>query len=303
MITEMYLKRKKKGKCPTMSSSTKPVKISCKRKALIDDNGEPVMVGKKKAVLPPAKKQKNAPIGHTKLATLKAAMATAPSKALLTKKSSTNQQVPTRSVSVEIEDMYDEQDHPHFDPPRNPQHILESVDSEEDDGPPPPAIDVDEQEDEPEEEEPEEDNDTELGWFFKLLRKFANFSIVCLSKDWTSPIYVFFRNTPQIEYKKDRQCHVFECAAGRCKSRSGRDVRRFLDKRDARSTSNLRKHAKGCWGDETVAAADETRDLEAARAIMTKSTLKDGSITAEFERIGRGKVTYSHRQHTTTESR
>jgi hypothetical protein len=96
---------------------------------------------------------------------------------------------------------------------------------------------------------------------------------------------------------------VFECAAGRCKSRSGRDVRRFLDKGDAKSTSNLRKHAKGCWGDETVAAADATRDLEGAKAIMTKSKFKDGSITAEFERIGRGKVTYSHRQHTTTESR
>jgi len=49
--------------------------------------------------------------------------------------------------------------------------------------------------------------------------------------------------------------HVFECAAGKCKARNGRDVRRFLDKGDAKSTSNMRKHAKGCWGEEAVAAS------------------------------------------------
>ena len=50
-------------------------------------------------------------------------------------------------------------------------------------------------------------------------------------------------------------------------------------------------------------SADGTKDLEAARAVMLKTKLQDGTITAEFERIGRGKVTYSHRQHTSTESR
>jgi hypothetical protein len=63
------------------------------------------------------------------------------------------------------------------------------------------------------------------------------------------------------------------------------------------------KHAKICWGDETLAAADETKDLRAARAILTNSKLKDGSITVEFAWIGKGKVTYSHRQHTTAEAR
>lgn len=96
---------------------------------------------------------------------------------------------------------------------------------------------------------------------------------------------------------------MFECAAARCKSRCGRDVRRFLDKGDAKSTSNLRKHAKVCWGAETVAAADNTKDLRGARDILAKSKLKDGSIAAQFARIGNKTVSYSHRQHTTTETR
>lgn len=65
----------------------------------------------------------------------------------------------------------------------------------------------------------------------------------------------------------------------------------------------MRKHAKICWGAETVAAADATRDLNGARHVLAQSKLKDGSITAEFERIGKEKITYSHRQHTKMEAR
>ena len=124
-----------------------------------------------------------------------------------------------------------------------------------------------------------------------------------VSKEWVSPIYVFFRPTPRIEYEEGRRLYVFECAAGRCKARNDRDVRRFLDKSDARSTGNLRKHAKNCWWEEAVAAADSTRSIDAAREVLAKTKLRDGSITAEFARIGKTKVTYSHRQHTKTEAR
>ncbi len=128
-------------------------------------------------------------------------------------------------------------------------------------------------------------------------------SLARLSKGWNSPVYVFFRQTPRIEYKKECRCHIFECAAANCKGRTGRDVRRFLDTGDANLTGNMWKHAKICWGAETVTAADATKDLFGAREVLTKSKLKDGSITAEFARIGKGKVTYSHRQHTKTEAR
>jgi hypothetical protein len=105
-----------------------------------------------------------------------------------------------------------------------------------------------------------------------------------------------------IEYVKGRRVHVFECNAKHCKGKgNGRFVRRYLDTTDAKSTSNLRKHAKICFGDKEVASADKTRDVHAAREAL--KNMKDGSITEAFERVAKSKVTYSHRQHTTTESR
>ena len=97
---------------------------------------------------------------------------------------------------------------------------------------------------------------------------------------------------------------MFECAATHCLGRgNGRIVRRYLDTGDAKSTSNLRKHAKICWGEEAVAAADDTKDVHAAREALGKLGSVDGSITAAFERVAKSKVTYSHRQHTTAEAR
>lgn len=117
-------------------------------------------------------------------------------------------------------------------------------------------------------------------------------------------MYVFFKQTPSIEYIKDRHVHVFECAATNCMGKgNGRMVRRYLDTGDAKSTSNLRKHAKICWGEEAVAAADNTKNVGAAREALGKMNLVNGSITAAFERAAKGKITYSHRQHTATEAR
>ena len=87
----------------------------------------------------------------------------------------------------------------------------------------------------------------------------------------TSPIYVFFKKSPQIKYKDGRISHVFECIAERCKAKNGRDVRRYLDKGDGNSTGNLRKHVKTCWGQEAVDKADATRDLDAAREALANA--------------------------------
>ncbi|KAJ3487515.1 hypothetical protein NLJ89_g11705 [Agrocybe chaxingu] len=118
-----------------------------------------------------------------------------------------------------------------------------------------------------------------------------------LKKEWISPIYAFFKPTPDIGYEKGRRYHEFRCAAKGCK----KGVRRFLDKSDAKSTSNMQKHAKSCWGTETVEIADEAANLNEARKMV--GSLKDGSITAAFERKGKGCVTYSHRQHTKAETK
>ena len=74
----------------------------------------------------------------------------------------------------------------------------------------------------------------------------------------------------------------------------------YLNTGDAKSTGNLHKHARLCWGAEAMAAADETRNLGAAFEAL--KNVKDGSITGAFERVGKGKITYSHRQHTTTQT-
>lgn len=118
-------------------------------------------------------------------------------------------------------------------------------------------------------------------------------------KEWISPIYAFFDPTPAIESIDGRRAHSFKCMGKGCKV----TIRRFLDKKDARSTGNMRKHVKSCWGDDVLQAADEARNADEVRTKIIAGYLKDGSITTAFERKGKGKVTYSHRQHTRTETR
>ena len=60
-----------------------------------------------------------------------------------------------------------------------------------------------------------------------------------LGKDRISPIYVFFNCMPHIKRIDGCHVHVFVCAASHCKGRNGRDVCRFLDTGDAKSTSGL----------------------------------------------------------------
>ena len=114
--------------------------------------------------------------------------------------------------------------------------------------------------------------------------------------EWTSLIYMFFKQAPHIKYIDDHQAYVFECAAGQCKGKNGRDVHCHLEKGDRKSTSNLSKHAKIFWGANTVEIADETCDVDTAHKVLSKTKLQDGSIIAEFTQIGKGKVTFSTHQ-------
>ena len=117
---------------------------------------------------------------------------------------------------------------------------------------------------------------------------------------WDSPIYAFFEPVPEIEYVDERRSHVFKCSARKCGAR----IRRFLDSKDRSSTGNLRRHARSCWGDEAVDTACTAANIEEAREKVVGALLRDGSITAAFERKkGDSKVTYSHRPHTRAETR
>jgi hypothetical protein len=84
-----------------------------------------------------------------------------------------------------------------------------------------------------------------------------------------------------------------------------RHIWRYLDTADGKSTSNLHRHAKTCWGEEAVVGADAAKSHGATHEVVEKSLMMlDGSITAMFECVkGNGKVTYSHKQHTKTEAR
>ncbi|KAJ2936232.1 hypothetical protein H1R20_g862, partial [Candolleomyces eurysporus] len=60
------------------------------------------------------------------------------------------------------------------------------------------------------------------------------------------------------------------------------------------STGNLFKHARKCWGKSVINQAVQANDLAAARAgLETLKVLADRTITATFERTGKGKVTFS----------
>ncbi|KIK78545.1 hypothetical protein PAXRUDRAFT_40912, partial [Paxillus rubicundulus Ve08.2h10] len=120
-----------------------------------------------------------------------------------------------------------------------------------------------------------------------------------LMKEWTSPIYAFFDATPQILTIDGWQVHEFKCSAWGCKVK----IQCYLDKKDVRSTGNMQKHVKGCWGPEVLPATDSAKDANEVCKNIVGSILCTGSITAEFERKGKGKVVYSHRQHTHTETR
>lgn len=80
-------------------------------------------------------------------------------------------------------------------------------------------------------------------------------------------------------------------------------MRQNLNTRDSTSTGNLRNHAKLCWGEETVETASCAGNVRGARTALADAVLKDGSITAAFERQGKEKITYSHRPHTKAETR
>ncbi|KAG1728881.1 hypothetical protein EDD22DRAFT_982682 [Suillus occidentalis] len=104
-------------------------------------------------------------------------------------------------------------------------------------------------------------------------------------QDWNSQVYAFFHPIPKISEQNGRRVHEFRCQGKGCKA----TVRRYLNKGDARSTGNLRKHVRSCWGEDILKAADEVKDADEVRKNIVGS--------------GKGKITYSHHQHTCTETR
>lgn len=112
-----------------------------------------------------------------------------------------------------------------------------------------------------------------------------------MQKQWLSPVYGFFEKEVPIGRLGRRPYVEFKCLSRTCKVLGGL-VRRFLDTTDRSSTSNLKRHAEKCWGEETVQQCF-TSDIEGVRKGITLK--RDGSITAAFQPKGHGVVTYSLR--------
>ena len=114
---------------------------------------------------------------------------------------------------------------------------------------------------------------------------------------------MFFKPVPTVEYIKELHVHVFECAAVNCLGKgNGWFVCRYLDTGDAKSTRNLPKHAKICWGEQVVAATVKKHNVWSAQEALAGLKSVDSSITSTFQQVTKSKVTYSHRQHTTAEA-
>jgi hypothetical protein len=60
---------------------------------------------------------------------------------------------------------------------------------------------------------------------------------------------------------------------------------------------------KSCWGPDAVNAADRTQNVTEACDSVVEPLSKDRPIMVIFKRVGKGKVLYSHRQHTKTEAK
>ncbi len=121
-------------------------------------------------------------------------------------------------------------------------------------------------------------------------------------KGWKAPIYALYRPEVDVEKIKERVRHRFHCAGPGC----NHIVNRYIDGPDATSTSNLRTHIKKCvgWGPGTLEAIDRVSTKAEALAAIQKVTRGEAkSITMAFKRIGKGKVTYSTRSLTSSETR
>ena len=118
-----------------------------------------------------------------------------------------------------------------------------------------------------------------------------------MMKAWNTPVYAFYHPIPTIGYEKKCHYHEFSCFKKSC----SKTICRFLDTGDSSSTGNMHRHSKKCWGEDIVTLAMNTSNADEAREVFTNS--KDGSIAEAFKVKGKAKVTYSHQQHTKTETR
>ncbi|KAK6977237.1 ribonuclease H-like domain-containing protein [Favolaschia claudopus] len=104
-------------------------------------------------------------------------------------------------------------------------------------------------------------------------------ALASAKRAWTSTIYAFFDGEVGIEYRNGKTHHVFTCAARGCAHK----IFRNQSTQDRNSTTNLRKHALKCWGEENVKAAAEVASLDHVRRLLKKNAgTKNQKLTDIF---------------------
>lgn len=171
--------------------------------------------------------------------------------------------------------------------------VDESNDEEEDEG-------SDKDEDEEEGDDGNEPGEVDVSMYsFHLVALLGITNIPgALSKRWKARVYACYTLPTEVTHSEEGRPYLsFRCSARSCK----KEVRRYLDKKDG-STKNLLDHAKACWGEDVIEEVMSAANVGVARKHITEPYRKNGKITGSFERK-KGKETYSHTQHTKTETK
>ncbi|KAF9545740.1 hypothetical protein CPC08DRAFT_730045 [Agrocybe pediades] len=211
------------------------------------------------------------------------------------------------SKQASVEDVEDDEDDvpvPKKAAPKNRNRILESVDDSDDDD---KIVEIDNPDtrcNSPEKEVIDITEDTEEETPEQELDKTYWNHTERLSGEWTSNDYGFFSTMVKVVHIDGQHAHEFLCLAKHCKGHGVNAwiVCRFLDNGDAKSTSNLKCHTIRCWGERLVEQVMKAADVDSIHEGLKDAKLVDGSITAVFKRTGKGKVTYSHKQHTASQT-
>ncbi|KAJ7163966.1 hypothetical protein C8R43DRAFT_879404, partial [Mycena crocata] len=97
---------------------------------------------------------------------------------------------------------------------------------------------------------------------------------------WTSHIYTFYQGDVRIEYRNDKLHHIFTCAAWNC----NHTIHCNQTSKDSNSTKNLRAHAKKCWGEDNMLAAEKVKSLgEARKLLKDNSSVRNQRLTDIFK--------------------
>ncbi|KAJ3816595.1 hypothetical protein F5880DRAFT_1494115, partial [Lentinula raphanica] len=101
-----------------------------------------------------------------------------------------------------------------------------------------------------------------------------------------STVYAFFHAVPEIEFAKDNSAEYLVYRCTNCSEK----IRQGFKTGDRGSTGNMRDHVTRCWGDDTLAAVNDTT-LEKAREAVSKFKKSKQTTLTLVKKYG------AHRSH------